>query len=148
MTTGRASEPADKRHLVLVVEDNQADVFLVQQAVQVRNLPVRLQVVGNGEEAVGYFERADADPEIPCPALVLLDLNLPRKSGREVLAHLKGMGRCRAVPVVILTSSNSPEDRRETAELGAVRYFRKPTSYQEFLKIGEILEEILSKRSP
>jgi two-component system, chemotaxis family, response regulator Rcp1 len=137
--------PEDRRALVLVVEDNQADVFLVEQAVRLRKLPVRLLMLDNGEDALRYFAHADTDPAAPCPDAVLLDLNLPRRSGREVLEQVKSTVRCRHVPVIILTSSNSPEDRRETAALGAIRYFRKPTSYQEFLKIGEVLEEVLAE---
>ena len=142
----RQEQPEDERALVLGVEDNQADVFLVEQAVKVRKLPVRLLTLDNGEDALRFFAQADADPSARCPDAVLLDLNLPRRSGREVLEHVKGTVRCRDVPVIILTSSNSPEDRRETAALGSARYFRKPTSYQEFLKIGEVLEEVLAER--
>lgn len=141
-------KPEKRVPLVLVVEDNQADVFLVEQAVKLRKLPVRLLMLDNGEDALRYFEQADQDPSAPCPDAVLLDLNLPRRSGREVLEQVKRKFRCRDVPVIILTSSNSPEDRRETAALGAIRYFRKPTSYQEFLKIGEVLEEVLAERRP
>lgn len=138
-------KPAERKPLVLVVEDNQADVFLVEQAVKLRKLAVRLLTLDNGEDALLYFEQADRDPAAPRPDAVLLDLNLPRRSGREVLEQVKRTVRCRDVPVIILTSSNSPEDRRETAALGAARYFRKPTSYQEFLKIGEVLEEVLAE---
>lgn len=144
--SGRPQDlPEGKQSLVLVVEDNQADVFLVEQAVKSRQLPVRLLMLDNGEDALRYFEQADQDPGACCPAAVLLDLNLPRRSGREVLEQLKRTVRCRNVPVIILTSSNSPEDRRETAALGATRYFRKPTSYQEFLKIGDVLGEVLAE---
>ena len=144
----REETPEDRRPLVLVVEDNQADVFLVEQAVRLRKLPVRLLMLDNGEDALRYFAQAESDPAAPCPAAVLLDLNLPRRSGREVLEQVKSTVRCRHVPVIILTSSNSAEDRRETAALGAIRYFRKPTSYQEFLKIGEVLEEVLAEHRP
>ena len=136
---------SDQRPLVLVVEDNRADVFLVERAVEVRKLPVRLLVLDDGEQALRYFARVDSDPSASCPDLLLLDLNLPRKSGQEVLRQIKSAGRCANVPVIILTSSNSAEDRRETAALGAIRYFRKPASYQEFLKIGEIVEEVLAE---
>jgi CheY-like chemotaxis protein len=129
----------------VVVEDNRADVFLVERAVEVCKLAVRLQVIEDGEEALKYFERVESDGDIPCPDALLLDLNLPRKSGREVLQSVRQNKRCRNLPVIILTSSNSPEDRRETAALGATRYFRKPTSYQDFLKIGDILSEVLKK---
>lgn len=133
----------DIRPLVLVVEDNRADVFLVERAVEVHELSVRLLVLDNGEEAFDYFDKTEADPTVPCPDVVLLDLNLPKRSGREVLQRVKNSTRCHHVPVIILTSSNSPEDRRETAALGALHYFRKPTSYHEFLKIGELLQEVL-----
>jgi chemotaxis family two-component system response regulator Rcp1 len=134
--------------LVLVVEDNRADVFLVERAIEFCKLSVRLKVIGDGEEALKYIERVEADGNIRCPDAMLLDLNLPRRSGREVLQSVRQTKRCRELPVIILTSSNSPEDRQETAALGATRYFRKPTSYQEFLKIGEILGEVLKKSAP
>jgi CheY-like chemotaxis protein len=134
--------------LVLVVEDNRADVFLVERAIEFCKLSVRLEVIEDGEEALKYFERVESDDAIPCPDVMLLDLNLPRRSGREVLQSVRQAKRGRDVPVIILTSSNSPEDRRETAALGATRYFRKPTSYQEFLKIGEILGEVLKISTP
>ena len=136
--------PADTRQLVLVVEDNPADVFLVQRAIELRNLPVRILVLDDGEEACRYFTQTETDPSTPCPAAVLLDLNLPRKSGQDVLRQIKTGGKCAGVPVVILTSSNAAEDRRETTALGAACYFRKPASYQEFLKIGEVLENMLA----
>ena len=134
--------------LVLVVEDNRADVFLVERAIEFCKLSVRLKVIEDGEEALKYVESVELDGNIPCPDAILLDLNLPRRSGREVLQGVRQAKRCREVPVIILTSSNSPEDRQQTAALGATRYFRKPTSYQEFLKIGDILGEVLKKSIP
>ena len=127
-TQSWARSLADTRPLVLVIEHNRADVFLVERAIELRRLPVRILVLDDGEEASRYFTQADADPNTPCPAAVLLDLNLPRKSGQEVLRHIKSSEKCMDVPVVILTSSNSQEDRRETAALGAAGYFRKPAS--------------------
>jgi two-component system, chemotaxis family, response regulator Rcp1 len=134
--------------LVVVVEDNRADVFLVERAIEFCKLSVRLKVIEDGEEALKYVESVELDGNIPCPDAILLDLNLPRRSGREVLQSVRQAKRCREVPVIILTSSNSPEDRQQTAALGATRYFRKPTSYQEFLKIGDILGEVLKKSTP
>jgi CheY-like chemotaxis protein len=133
-------------NLVLLVEDNRADVFLVEQAIEFHQVPVRLLVAEDGEEACQYFERADHDEHTPCPEVVLLDLNLPKRSGAEVLARVRTSQKCRDVPVVILTSSDSLEDRREASRLGADRYFRKPTSYREFLGIGAVLNEVLKER--
>ena len=142
-TASTSSDP-----LVVVVEDNRADVFLVERAIEFCKLSVRLKVIEDGEEALKYVESVELDANIPCPDAILLDLNLPRRSGREVLQSVRQAKRCREVPVIILTSSNSPEDRQQTAALGATRYFRKPTSYQEFLKIGDILGEVLKKSTP
>ena len=148
VSSSEETAPANSDPLVLVVEDNRADVFLVERAVEFCKLSVRLKVIEDGESALKYFEDIESDGNIPCPDAMLLDLNLPKRSGREVLQSVRQARRSRDVPVIILTSSNSPEDRRETAALGATRYFRKPTSYQEFLKIGEILGEVLKISAP
>lgn len=136
----------ESRVLLLLVEDNRADVFLVEQAIEFHKVPVRLTVAEDGEAACRYFERADWDVNTPCPAIVVLDLNLPKKSGREVLDRVRKSPKCRNVPVVILTSSDSVEDRRDAARLGADRYFIKPTSYREFLEIGNVLNEVLQEQ--
>jgi CheY-like chemotaxis protein len=128
---------------VLVVEDNRGDVFLVERAVEFHKLPVKLTVVDDGEQALKFLEAVDADENQPCPSLVLLDLNLPKRPGNEVLRRMRSSGRCREVPVIVLTSSDSAGDRKMATELGATRYFRKPTSYDEFLKIGEVMKEVL-----
>lgn len=106
-----------------------------------------LQVMGvrSGEEAIRLVEELDADEAVPCPALFLLDLNLPTKSGDEVLAHIRRSKRCAHLPVVVVTSSDSPEDRERARQLGADRYFRKPCDYDDFLHLGEIVKELLTR---
>jgi two-component system, chemotaxis family, response regulator Rcp1 len=131
--------------LLLLVEDNGADVFLVEQAIDFHQVPVRLMVAEDGEAACDYFEKADTDGTIPCPAILLLDLNLPKKSGTEVLELVRKSHRCSSIPIIVLTSSDSPEDRARAARLGADRYFRKPTSYREFLEIGTMLNDVLKE---
>jgi two-component system, chemotaxis family, response regulator Rcp1 len=133
------------KELLLLVEDNGADVFLVEQALEFFQVPLRLEVAEDGEVACQYFEKADQDSSIPCPRVLLLDLNLPKRSGADVLEQVRKSNRCRNVPVVVLTSSDSPEDRQRAASLGADRYFRKPTSYREFLQIGAVLNEVLNE---
>jgi len=135
----------DERRLLLLVEDNGADVFLVEQAIEFHQVPVRLIVAEDGEAACEYFEKTDADSKLPCPAIVLLDLNLPKKSGTEVLEHVRKSSKCGTIPIIVLTSSDSPEDRQKAARLGADRYFRKPTSYREFLEIGAMLNDVLKE---
>jgi len=127
---------------LLVCEDNGADVLLVRQAVALYEVPGEIRVVANGDDALALIGHA-GDAAGCCPSVVLLDLNLPGLSGADVLARIRAQGPCKDVPVVIFTSSDSAEDRRKMAELGATRYFRKPAGYEEFLKIGLVLKEVL-----
>jgi CheY-like chemotaxis protein len=131
---------------LLLCEDNHADVLLVKRALEVYDVPAQMDVVTTGDDAVAFIERAEQDPEAPRPELVLLDLNLPNLNGLEVLKYIRKSGKCRDIPVVIFTSSDSPVDRLRTAELGATRYFRKPIKYQDYLEIGQILKELLASR--
>jgi len=137
----------DKRR-ILIVEDNRGDVFLILEAIRAHNVPVDVCVVEDGAEAVAVFERAETDSAAFCPEIVLLDLNLPKRNGLEVLQRIRQSDRCKATPVVILTSSDSSKDREETARLGADRYFRKPNTYEQFLKVGTVLNEVLAGAVP
>lgn len=129
--------------LALLVEDNRADALLVQEAIAFHQLPVELHVVEDREQAFQFIERADDDPDAPAPDVVLLDLNLPKRHGKEVLQSVRASRRCWNTPVLIITSSDLSVERDELARLGANRYFRKPFSYDEFMKVGEVLKEIL-----
>jgi CheY-like chemotaxis protein len=130
---------------IVVVEDNQTDVFLVQEAIEAQGLPVAVQFVEDGEQAVRYMERIDQDASLPCPRLFLLDLNLPRMSGLEVLAYIRQSERCKSAKVLVMTSSNAERDRAESAALGATAYFIKPSGYEAFLRLGAVIEELLSR---
>lgn len=138
---------SDNRPNLLVVEDNRADVLLVEEALRLYRVPLNMHVVEDGEEAIAFIERAEQDPDAPCPRLLLLDLNVPKKTGLEVLQRVRGSDRCKDIPVVIFTSSNSPQDRSETSRLGANRYFQKPTQYDQFLKIGQILKDVMDEKT-
>jgi chemotaxis family two-component system response regulator Rcp1 len=126
-----------------VAEDNLPDALLVRDAVRTEKLPLEVYVAVDGEKAIQFIEQAEADPEAPCPHLLLLDLNLPKKNGFEVLERLRASEKCKGTPVLIMTSSDSPEDQRVAAELGA-RYFRKPGTYDAFMKLGGVLKQLLS----
>jgi len=80
---------------------------------------------------------------VPCPALVVLDLNLPRKTGAEVLRRIRGSASCRTVPVAICSSSDAAKDKEEASQLGANRYIRKPSNVEGFLHIGAVLKSLL-----
>jgi CheY-like chemotaxis protein len=138
--------PAGRSRLrILLVEDNRADVFLVEEAIKAHGVPVEIHAVEDGAEAVAVIERAETDPDAFFPGIVVLDLNLPKKSGAEVLRLMRQSPRFKTLPVIVLTSSDSIRDRTEVARLGADRYFRKPATYDEFLEVGAVLNEMLAE---
>jgi DNA-binding response OmpR family regulator len=117
----------------------------VREVVRLENLPLNVHIAPDGQQAIEFIEKAERDPNAPCPHFLLLDLNLPKRDGFEVLRRLRASDKCKGVPVVIITSSDSPSDVSQAAELGA-RYFRKPPSYEEFLKLGPVLRELVKDR--
>ena len=131
------------RH-ILLAEDNKADVFLIREAIKLANVSADLHVVSDGEKAVAFIDAAESDDHAPCPTLILLDLNLPKKNGLEVLQHVRSTRKCAGALVLIITSSDSERDRQETSRLGASGYFRKPSGYNDYLKLGEVVKNLLS----
>lgn len=97
--------------------------------------------------AIDFIERADVDKNAPCPTLLLLDLNLPRHSGDEVLQRLRRSSRCGNIPVVVLTSSDAPQDRLRAAALGANSCFLKPSDLTEFMKLGQVVAKLIGSAS-
>jgi CheY-like chemotaxis protein len=132
---------------IILVEDSPADVFLIRQALEKDGLKFDLRVLEDGEKGVNFIEQLDADETIQCPDLVLLDLNLPKKTGDQVLERMRSSGRCRQVPVVIVTSSDSPKDRARAAFLGATGYFQKPSKLDEFMKLGALVKSLIDPSS-
>ena len=128
---------------ILLVEDNAADVFFVREALRSEGIESELFVAQDGGKAVEFIESAEFSRDAPCPQVILLDLNLPRKSGAEVLLRITQSSRLAQVPVVIVTSSDAPGDREETARLGARRYFVKPRDLDEYLKLGLVVKDVL-----
>ena len=129
---------------LLLAEDNLPDALLVREAIRLECLPVEIYTAKDGEEAIDFISRAEKDPEAPCPDILLLDLNLPKLDGFEVVRRIRAGTRCKDLVVLVVTSSDSPSDRRKAAEFG-LQYFRKPTSYQEFLKLGSVLKRCLQE---
>jgi len=99
-------------------------------------------VVADGETAIQLIEEFETQP-IECPDLAIIDLSLPRKPGREVLKRMRRSERCRAIPVVILSSSDAHQDRADAVRLGANRYFRKPSRLDEFISLGAVFKAAL-----
>jgi DNA-binding response OmpR family regulator len=117
----------------------------VREAIKLEDLPVEVYIATDGEKALDFLQAAERDPNAPCPDLVLLDLNLPRVDGLEVLRNIRASEKFRDIAVLVVTSSDSPNDRSGAAEMGA-GYFRKPVTYAEFLKIGPVLREFIHSK--
>jgi CheY-like chemotaxis protein len=128
---------------VWLVEDSEADELLMRSALRLDGLECEFQVSVDGEKAIGFIEELDRDETLPRPRVVLLDLNLPRKGGARVLERIRKSPTCADVPVVIVTSSDSPADKAQVSRLGATRYFQKPLDLMEFMKLGPLVREIL-----
>lgn len=127
---------------LLLAEDNLPDAILIREVIRNEMLPVDVVVASDGERAVEIFIKAEQDPLAPCPDLLLLDINLPKIDGFAVLRKIRAGQRCKDIPVLVITSSDSPGDRSEAARLGA-SYFRKPVSYEEYLQIGSVLRQFM-----
>ena len=129
--------------IVFLVEDNPADVFFVRTALKSEGIDSDVRIAPDGEQAIAFVEITDADPEAPCPHVILLDLNLPCISGMEVLRRVKKSARFADVPVIIVTSSDAATDRAEAASLGANGYFLKPQNLDEYMKLGSVVKAVL-----
>jgi chemotaxis family two-component system response regulator Rcp1 len=127
---------------IFLAEDNPGDVDLLRVALEEHSVNCELLVAADGEKALRFLEDIGAGT-LGCPALAILDLNLPKKTGREVLQRMRENPTWNSVPVVILSSSDSEKDRAETTELGASRYIRKPSSLDAFVQIGGVLKDLL-----
>jgi len=129
---------------ILLAEDNDGDVFLVRRALQKRGVSHELIVAHNGEEALFWLNgHAGEEMKADAPDLILLDLNLPRVDGAQLLSHIRKSDSFSCTPVIVLTSSDSPKDRQMAMDLGANLYFRKPTDLASFMELGRIIEETL-----
>lgn len=127
---------------ILLVEDNPADVHLVRESLKFHNVTDTLTVVRDGAKAIQYIEALERS-NVACPKLVVLDLNLPKISGREVLKRIRSSGRCASTPVIILSSSDADRDREDTRQLGATKYLKKPSDLSQFMAIGATLKQML-----
>ena len=132
---------------MLLVEDNPADSVLVRKALEEHGFSGELTVVNDGEAAIRLIQSLDRDALAACPDLVIIDLNLPRKSGREVLETMRRCEKCRGIPVVVLSSSDALQDKADAARLGASRYVKKPSRLEDFLALGATFREMIESGS-
>ena len=120
---------------VLLVEDDDGDVLMTREAFEHHKIRNKLHVVQDGEEALQFLHREGPYADAPRPGLILLDLNLPRRDGREVLAELKADPELRVIPVVVLTTSEAEEDILRSYTLHANAYVSKPVDFDRFIDV-------------
>ncbi|MEI7433175.1 MAG: response regulator [Methanomicrobiales archaeon] len=125
---------------ILLVDDNPADVALTQEAFQDNKLCNVLNVVHDGVEAMDYLRKKGRYASAPTPDIILLDLNMPKKDGREVLAEIKADSELKYIPVVIMTVSKDDKDILESYRLHANCYIKKPVKFTEFVEVVRSLE--------
>ena len=126
---------------ILLVEDNPGDVRLTQEALKDNKVRNHLHMVKDGVEALAFLRKEGQYAGSPRPDLILLDLNLPRKDGREVLAEIKADQNLRRIPVVILTTSKAEEDILRAYDLNANCYITKPVDFDQFIHVVKSIEE-------
>ena len=127
--------------MVLLAEDNPGDVFLIRRALDGQQLAYELLVAKDGEEAINYVTEAAAGTRKI--DLLVLDLNLPKRDGAEVLGRLRSHSSLAGLPVILLTSSDSPRERERCLALGASRYVQKPSNLAAFMEIGQIAKQLV-----
>lgn len=137
MNINSLGRPAD----FLLVEDNPGDVRLTQEALKSHKVQNNLHVVTDGEEAMAFLRMQGKYANAPRPDIILLDLNLPRKDGREVLAEIKSDTNLKAIPVVIITSSEAEQDVVKSYNLNANCYITKPVNLDQFIKVVQSIND-------
>jgi CheY-like chemotaxis protein len=126
---------------VLLVEDDPGDVVLIKEAFEYNKVHNSLHVVSDGVEALDFLYRRDGHEGAPRPDLVLLDLNLPRKDGREVLEEVKADPGMRTIPIVVLTTSEAEEDILRSYDLHANAYVTKPVDFDRFIEVVRMIDD-------
>jgi CheY-like chemotaxis protein len=126
---------------ILLVEDDPGDVLMTREAFEDNKVANTLHVVSDGAEAMDFLRKEGAHSEAPTPDLVLLDLNLPRMDGREVLAAVKADDELRQIPIVVLTTSEAEEDVLRSYALHANAYVTKPVDFERFIEVVRKIDD-------
>jgi len=125
---------------ILLVEDNKGDIGLIEEVFESAKIQNKLYVVEDGEEAMLFLRGEGQFSGVPRPDIILLDLNLPKKDGREVLGEIKGDNDLKNIPVVVLTTSRAEEDIFESYNLHVNAYITKPVDFDQFVKVIKSIE--------
>lgn len=126
---------------ILLIEDNPGDVRMTQEVLKESKILNKMYVVGDGVEAMAFLRREGKYADAPRPDLILLDLNLPRKDGHEVLAEVKSDDDLKRIPVVVLTISEAEDDILKSYDLHGNCYITKPIDFRGFIKVGKSIED-------
>jgi chemotaxis family two-component system response regulator Rcp1 len=139
-----AAEPrtAAPKPQIVLIEDNKADVGLISEALEEHGVHCDVTVISNGEIAIKFIDEIEAG-ERPRPDLVIIDLNLPKKPGKEVLKYMRACTACKDVPVVVLTSSDNQKDKDAVAPFAPLHYLTKPSNLDEFINLGALFKRIV-----
>lgn len=132
------------KYSIVLAEDSSADVFLTRRALIETGLDHELYVVEDVDGAVSLMNRIGVD--VPKPDLLLIDLNLPKVDGADLIQMIRRYAGCAHLPVIVVTSSDSPKDRARVSELKVKEYFRKPSDLAEFMRLGELVRDTLENR--
>jgi CheY-like chemotaxis protein len=138
-----------QRHVyqILIAEDNAADVYLVREALREHGVDCELLIASDGAAVLRFISAEHAEKNARGLGLIILDLNLPRHDGTEILQRLRESSQFAHVPVAVLTSSDSPRDRLVASQLGAACYLRKPSNLEQFLSLGAVFKGLLEQRN-
>lgn len=128
--------------VVFLAEDNAGDVLLVRRVLTEHKLEFELLVAEHGDNVTELLERIGKD--LPAPNVLLLDLNLPRMDGPELFSRVRAHPLCKDVPLIVVTSSDSPKDHAWTSEYEVSHYFRKPSNLEEFMQLGTVIRSLTS----
>jgi chemotaxis family two-component system response regulator Rcp1 len=134
-------ELEEKQKTIFLVEDNKADIRLIQEALKSSSIPNQVVTARDGMDAIAFLRQEGEYADAPHPDLILLDLNLPKKDGREVLAEIKADPKLKRIPVVVLTTSKNEEDICHSYELHVNCYITKSRNLSQLFKIVKGIEE-------
>jgi len=132
---------------ILLAEDNPEDAELVRMALEEHRVDCRLRVIRDGEEAISWLSSLDADPKIPALDLLLLDMNLPKRSGEDILKRLRSTEHYAQTPVIVMSGLAADAIEDKVTRHAAMVYFQKPFSIGEYLQLGSIVRNLLEKNA-
>ena len=136
----------NSRFRILLIEDNLADIMLIKEALKEHEVLADLEILTDGETAYNYWNRFLNSPATACPDLVLLDLNLPKRSGQEILKRIREIPFCATLKIIVISSSVHPNDMQQVSALGIHQYFHKPNHFEEFLELGRVIKNLQSRQ--